>query len=113
MALSTSSTALLVEAVGADESETYVGGRVLFVAVECFLEKILGVLIVEALVQQASPADPVERALVVLRDGGAKFGVGIVVAPKAPVAFGAVVGVARLRERLEAGLRFGAMSVEA
>ena len=58
---------LAVEAVGADEREAEIGLGVLRIALQGFLEKIFGVGVVEALVQQAAPAHAVERVAVGLR----------------------------------------------
>ena len=53
----------IVEAVGADESEAEIGLRVFRIAMSASLKRFVGIAVVEALVQQAAPADAVDRVL--------------------------------------------------
>ena len=70
-----------------------------------------GLGVVEALVEQAAPADAVERVPVGARHGGPEFVVGVLVQLEAPVALGAEVRIGGQRQRLIAGLRLGAATV--
>ena len=54
---------LAVEAVGGNDGEADVGLSVCGILRECFMEKIVGVGVVEALVQQACPSAPCRTGL--------------------------------------------------
>ncbi len=101
----------VVEAVGADEREAEIGLRVLRIPLQRFLEEALGVGVIEALVQQQAPADAIQRVAVATAPPRRGIRCSRPCTCQAPEAFGAQVGIARLRERFVAGLRLGAMAV--
>ena len=102
---------VVVVAVFADEREAEIGLRILRIPLQRFLEEALGVGVVEALVEEESPADTIERVAVGLGHGCAEFIVRVRVISEAPTAFRAEVGIARACERFVASLRIGAMPV--
>ncbi len=102
---------LVIEAVGADLREADIRVSVFRIALQRFFEQFGRLDVVEALVQQQSPADAIMRVLLVTRDGGAERRVRVFVLLEAPKSFGARIGVRPACERLIAGGRFRALAV--
>ena len=94
---------LAVEAVGARRARGRDRRRRSSVALQRFVEQLGRVGVVEALVEQAAPADAVVRVAVGARHRGPEFVVGVLVQLEAPVAFGAQVRIGGQRQRLVAG----------
>src|SRR3984885_2328157 len=101
----------MVETVRTDKRKAKIGLRVVWIPLESFLEQIVRVGVVEALVQQQAPTNAVQRVAVGLRNGKAKLIARVLIHPESPIPLGAMVWIALLRKRLKAGVRLGFLAV--